>query len=152
MSMAETKESVRAMIAKYGKDIEELCRYLPWLESKKGQDVGGKYEPGEGKANTISVPTYDSNLLAFVKKVQKTGFYRKNYVYTYSHNHIRTAEDEHRMIDKCSLMEIETIGDIVTSYVMKGMTKAYMWTEGVKNGVFFHAVSRMKELVDFWSA
>ena len=150
--MAETKESVRQMIAKYGKDVEELSRYLPWLESKKGQDVGGKYEPGEGKANTISVPTYDSTLLAFVKKVQKTAFYSKNYVYTYSRNRIKTVEDEHKLIDRCQIMELETLGAIITSYCMRGMTKAYVWTEGVKNGVFWHAVSRMKELIEFWSA
>ncbi len=147
-----SKESIVKMLEKYRSDIMELSRYLPWLESKKGQDVGGRYEPGEGKANTISVPTYDSTLLAFVKKVQKTGFYKKNYIYTYSRNHLKTAEDEHRLIDRCNIMEIELIGDILTNYCMKGMTKAYMWTEGVKNGVFFHAVSRMKELVDFWSA
>lgn len=147
-----SKESIVKMLEKYRSDIAELSRYLPWLESKKGQDVGGRYEPGEGKANTISVPTYDSTLLAFVKKVQKTGFYKKNYIYTYSRNHLKTAEDEHRLIDRCNIMEIELIGDILTNYCMKGMTKAYMWTEGVKNGVFCHAVSRMKELVDFWSA
>jgi len=147
-----SKESIVKMLEKYRSDIMELSRYLPWLESKKGQDVGGRYEPGEGKANTISVPTYDSTLLAFVKKVQKTGFYKKNYIYTYSRNRLKTAEDEHRLIDRCNIMEIELIGDILTNYCMKGMTKAYMWTEGVKNGVFFHAVSRMKELVDFWSA
>ena len=147
-----SKESIVKMLEKYRSDIMELSRYLPWLESKKGQDVGGRYEPGEGKANTISVPTYDSTLLAFVKKVQKTGFYKKHYIYTYSRNHLKTAEDEHRLIDRCNIMEIELIGDILTNYCMKGMTKAYMWTEGVKNGVFFHAVSRMKELVDFWSA
>ena len=147
-----SKESIVKMLEKYRSDIMELSRYLPWLESKKGQDVGGRDEPGEGKANTISVPTYDSTLLAFVKKVQKTGFYKKNYIYTYSRNHLKTAEDEHRLIDRCNIMEIELIGDILTNYCMKGMTKAYMWTEGVKNGVFFHAVSRMKELVDFWSA
>ncbi len=150
--MADTKESVRQMIEKYGKDVEELSRYLPWLESKKGQDVGGKYAPGEGKANTISVPTYDSTLLAFIKKVQKTGFYNKNYVYAYSRNKIKTAEDEHNVIDRCQIMELETIGAIIASYCMRGMTKAYIWTEGVKNGVFWHAVSRMKELIEFWSA
>lgn len=146
------KESIVQMLAKYRTDVEELSRYLDWLESKKGEDVGGTYDPAEGKKSTISVPTYDSTLLAFVKKVQKTAFYDKNYVYAYSRLHIRSAEDEHRAIDKCQIMDLPTLGAIVTNYCMKGMTKAYMWTEGVKNGVLWHAVSRMKELVDFWTA
>ena len=151
--MESSKESIVKVLEKYRADVNELSRYLDWLESKKGQDVGNKYAPGEGKkTTTISVPTYDSTLLAFVKKVQKSCFYNKNYVYVYSRLHIRSAEDEHRAIDNCQIMELDVPGAILTNYCMKGMTKAYMWTEGVKNGVFWHAVSRMKELIEFWSA
>ncbi len=141
------------MIEKYGRDVEGLCRYLEWLESKKGEDVGGRYDPGEGKkATTISVPIYDSTLLAFIKKARSTAFMDRNYVYAYSRLRIRTAEDEHRVIDNCGIMDMETLGAILSSYCMRGMTKAYVWTEGVKNGVFWHVISRMKELVDHWSA
>ncbi len=150
--MQETKESVTEKLDKYRNDVEELARYLGWLESKKGIDLTKSVDPGEGKSNTIRVPVYDSTLLGFIKKAQKTAFMTKNYVYTYRRYHLNTAEDEHNLIDRTQIMEIENLGAILSSYVMRGMTKSVVWNEGVRNGVLWHTVSKMKELVDFWTA
>ena len=151
--LQENKESVSRKITKYRKDVEELCRYLSWLESKQGQDLRSSYDPGEGKsAVTITVPVYDSTLLGFIKKAQKTAFMDRNYVYVYRRLKINSPEDEHRVIDTTQIMEIENLGAILSSYCMRGMTKSVVWSEGVRNGVFCHLVKRMKELIEFWSA
>ena len=150
--MQDSKESVTEKLNKYRNDVEELSRYLGWLESKKGQDMSRAIDPTEGKGNTIKVPVYDSTLLGFIKKAQKTAFVTKNYVYVYRRYHLQTAEDEHRLIDKTQIMEIENLGAILSSYVLRGMTKGTVWNEGVRNGVLWHTVSKMKELVDFWTA
>ncbi|MBO6206765.1 MAG: hypothetical protein K6B69_02270 [Lachnospiraceae bacterium] len=150
--MQDSKESVTEKLNKYRNDVEELSRYLGWLESKKGQDMSRAIDPTEGKGNTIKVPVYDSTLLGFIKKAQKTAFVTKNYVYIYRRYHLQTAEDEHRLIDKTQIMEIENLGAILSSYVLRGMTKGTVWNEGVRNGVLWHTVSKMKELVDFWTA
>ncbi|MBO6298216.1 MAG: hypothetical protein J6N53_05170 [Lachnospiraceae bacterium] len=150
--MQDSKESVTEKLNKYRTDVEELSRYLGWLESKKGQDMSRAIDPTEGKGNTIKVPVYDSTLLGFIKKAQKTAFVTKNYVYIYRRYHLQTAEDEHRLIDKTQIMEIENLGAILSSYVLRGMTKGTVWNEGVRNGVLWHTVSKMKELVDFWTA
>ena len=109
-------------------------------------------DPTEGKGNTIKVPVYDSTLLGFIKKAQKTAFVTKNYVYVYRRYHLQTPEDEHKLIDKTQIMEIENLGAILSSYVLRGMTKGTVWNEGVQNGVLWHTVSKMKELIDFWTA
>ena len=150
--MQDSKESVTEKLNKYRNDVEELSRYLGWLESKKGQDMSRAIDPTEGKGNTIKVPVYDSTLLGFIKKAQKTAFVTKNYVYIYRRYHLQTAEDEHRLIDKTQIMEIENLGAILSSYVLRGMTKGTVWNEGVRNGVLWHTVSKMKELVEFWTA
>ena len=150
--MQDSKESVTEKLNKYRTDVEELSRYLGWLESKKGQDMSRAIDPTEGKGNTIKVPVYDSTLLGFIKKAQKTAFVTKNYVYIYRRYHLQTAEDEHRLIDKTQIMEIENLGAILSSYVLRGMTKGTVWNEGVRNGVLWHTVSKMEELVDFWTA
>ena len=150
--LQENKESVSEKLEKYRGDVEELSRYLGWLEAKKGEDLTNSYDPAEGKGSTIRVPVYDSTLLGFIKKAQKTAFMTKNYVYVYRRYRLNTAEDEHKLIDKTQIMEIENLGAILSNYVMRGMTKGTVWNEGVRNGVLWHIVSKMKELVDFWTA
>lgn len=149
--MEPTKAGIAEKINLYKKDVEMLIKYLPWLESKKGEQTYSNYVPEQGGEHAMKVPVYDSTLLNFVKTAQKTKFINKNYVYSYSRNRMKTAADEHRAIDKAQIMEMELLGDILSKYVIKGMTKGAVWCEGVSNGVLCHVVSRMKELIEFWT-
>ncbi|MCR5118813.1 MAG: hypothetical protein K6B44_04240 [Lachnospiraceae bacterium] len=149
--MPEMKVGISEKVEKYGNDVKELSRYLDYLKSKRGTQAGSYNDPSEGKKTTILVPTYDSSLLSFVKCVQKTAFLDRNYTYVFRRYNMRTPEDELKQIERTQIMEIEVLGAILSKYVLKGMTQAKMWTEGVRNGVMYEAVSKMKELIEFWS-
>ena len=149
--MPEMKAGISEKIEKYKDDVKELSRYLDYLKSKRGTVAGSYSDPSEGKKTTILVPTYDSSLLNFVKCVQKSAFLDRNYSYVFRRYNMRTAEDELKQIERTQIMEIEVLGAILSKYVIKGMTQAKMWTEGVKNGVMYEAVKKMGELIDFWS-
>ncbi len=150
--MQENKAGISEKVNKYKADVEALSRYLVWLESKKGEDTSASYDPGEGKRTTLLVPTYDSTLLGFIKTAKQTAFINRNYVYTYKRYRMENAGDELKQIDQTQIMEIEKLGDILSKYVLKGNTQAKMWTEGVQNGVFLALVTKMKELIEFWSS
>ena len=151
VSGISTKEGVAEKIAMYKGDVEMLARYLDWLEKKSGQDMFDTFSPDKATEHTLRVPVYDSTLLTFVKEVQKTKFINKNYVYTYSRKHMQTPQDEIRVIRETQIMELEVLGDILSKYVLKGMTKATMWTDAIRTGVFYETVKRMKELIEFWT-
>lgn len=150
--METNKQSISEKIATYKGDVEALVRYLSWLESKSGEKMYSSYVPEQSeKDRVMKVPVYDSTLLQFIKVAQKTKFMNKNYVYTYSRKRLKTSQDEHKLIDQCQIMDLEVLGDILSMYVLKGMSKGALWSEGVTNGVLAHVVRRMKELIEFWS-
>ncbi len=149
--METNKAGIQEKIDYYKGDVEALVRYLPWLESKRGEKLSKSVKSGEEGDMTMVVPIYDSTLLAFVKLAGKTKFINKNYVYTYSHYKIKDSEDEKRVISNAQIMDIASIGDILSKYILKGQVKGSLWSEGVENGVFFELVKKMKELIEFWS-
>ncbi|MCR4642913.1 MAG: hypothetical protein K5697_12920 [Lachnospiraceae bacterium] len=150
--LQENKESISRQVEKYRKDVAELARYRGWLESRSGQDLTKLVDPAEGKQPTMQVPVYDSTLLAFVKSARKTAFIDRNYMYTYRRLRIKDADDELRQISRVQIMEIEVLGAILSSYILKGQTKGTVWNEGVRNGVYLAIVDKMQELIDFWTA
>lgn len=138
------------MMEKYRSAMEGMFRYIPWFEQKVGRRTVQNYSDANGPVNSIPIPVYDSTVLAFVKGMQGTGLLNRNYVYTYSRYGIRNAEDELQMIKKVELKEIDVIFAILSKYVLGGMTKGMLWSEAVENGVFFHSLIRIKELLDIW--
>jgi hypothetical protein len=150
--LQENKESISRQVEKYRKDVAELARYRGWLESRSGQDLTKLVDPAEGTQPTMQVPVYDSTLLAFVKSARKTAFIDRNYMYTYRRLRIKDADDELRQISRVQIMEIEVLGAILSSYILKGQTKGTVWNEGVRNGVYLAIVDKMQELIDFWTA
>ena len=104
---------------------------------------------GEGIEETsMAVPVYDGTLLNFIKVANTTEFINRNYVYTYSKYGIRTAKDELRVIDTCTLQDILVLGDILSKYVIKGGVKGAVWSEGVQNGVYLALLLKFKELME----
>lgn len=147
----EGRVGIAEKVNKYKGDVEILIKYLPWLQQINGQKLSKSVAADENNINSLKVPVYDSTLLSFIKAAQKTSFINKNYVYTYSKYKIRNSADELKVIDRTQIMEIEVLGDILSRYVLKGMTKGVIWTDGVSDGVFLKVVSRMKELIEFWT-
>lgn len=140
----------RETIEKYRQIMEKLFRYLPWLEEKSGNKMVSNYKGSDMPQSSISIPVYDGTLLAFVKEMNATGLLNRNYVYTFSRNRIRSEKDELRMIDQAELKDIENIFNIMAKYVLGGMTKGVLWSRAVENGVFYHGLKRIKELLDVW--
>lgn len=138
------------VVNEYKPDIEKLIRYLPWLEEKAGQMVSETFDGSGIKENSITFPVYDSTLMSFIKEIQRTKLLDRNYVYIYSRNRIRTTADELRMIDRCSIMEMDILKGILSKYVMGGMTKGRLWTEAVRNQIFLKIIRKMKENIEFW--
>ncbi|MCR5594715.1 MAG: hypothetical protein K6G12_02605 [Lachnospiraceae bacterium] len=140
----------RELVDKYRPIVERLVTYLPWLESKRNGSVSDQFT-GEGIAeHSISFPVYDSTLLALVKLLQGTPLIDRNYVYVYSRNHIRTHEDEIKLIKRSELKDTANIGAVMSKYVLEGMHKGTMWTEGVTSGIFYEAITRLKQNIEYW--
>lgn len=132
----------------YKEDVTRLLKFLPWLEKTSG-GVSSSIYSGEGIGETsMAVPVYDSTLLNFIKEIRSTDFINRNYVYTYSRYRIRTAGDELRVIDACSLQEISVLGDIFSKYVLRGDVKGAVWSEGVSNGVYLALLLKLKDLME----
>ena len=146
------KEGIQELITKYRGDVEKLVKYLPWLEQNNKKSMKNSINPDEnGSETAMKVPVYDSTLLSFIKTAKTTSFINRNYVYTFSVNRIKTAEDELQFIERAQIMDMQKLGDILSKYVIKGMTKGPVWSEGMESGVYYAIVSKMKELVEFWT-
>ena len=58
------------------------------------------------KGSSITFPVYDGTLMSFIKDVQRTTLLDRNYPYIYSRNRMRTLQDELRMIERASIMDM----------------------------------------------
>ena len=144
------KTYMHEVALKYRPDVERLIRYIPWLESKVGITVSSMYR-GEGiEAHSISFPVYDSTLMSFVQEVRRTDLLDRNYAYVYTRNRIRTVEQEQKAISIATLQDMDVLRGILSKYIMGGMTKGRLWTEGVSNGSLLKVVLKMKEVLDYW--
>ncbi|MBQ8946645.1 MAG: hypothetical protein IJ058_07530 [Lachnospiraceae bacterium] len=140
----------RELVDKYRPFVEKLTTYTSWLESKKGNAVSSTYT-GDGIAeHSISFPVYDSTLLALIKLLQSTPLIDRNYVYVYSRNRIKTKEDELNLIHRSELKDTANIGAVMSRYVLEGMRRGSMWTEGVTSGIFLEAINQLKKNIEYW--
>lgn len=149
--MDESRASTEEIINYYKGEVERLVAYLPWFTKTSGTNLWNTYTPEQSGPGTLKVPVYDTNLLNFVKLFQKTKFYNKNYVYSYSKYRIKNWKDELDVIDKIELKNMHVLGDILSRYVIKGMTRGVIWNEGVEYGIYEHAIAKMKELIDYYT-
>ena len=137
-------------IQKYRGIFDKLFRYIPWLMQNQGKKTSRFYQGEDMPSRSVPIPVYDSTLLAFVKEMQATGLMDRNYVYLYSRNGLRTKQDELDWIAKAELRNIEDIFGIISKYVLGGMTKGYLWTQAVEDGIFLQAFLRIKKLLEVW--
>ena len=124
----------KQVVNEYKPDVERLIRYLPWLEEKAGTEVSQNYTGSGIGDNSIAFPVYDSTLIGFIKEVQRTKLLDRNYPYIYSRYHIRTVQDELRVI---------VSADITHMDILKGILFSELWvsTMGSKYSVN-HASNR----------
>lgn len=132
----------------YKEDVLRLLKYMPWLEKSSGGATSRMYAGDGIDKSSMTVPVYDSTLLSFIKEIKATDFINRNYVYTFSKYRMRTASDELRVIDACSLQEVTVLGDILSKYVLRGNVKGAVWSEGVQNGIYLAVLHKLKELME----
>ena len=148
--MENEKLSTEEIVQEHKADVHRLIKYIPWLESKVGQNLSNTYD-GENIASTsIAFPVYDSTLLSFVKDVRSTELLDKNYQYAYSKYRMRTAQDEKKAIEQAKITQMPLLKGILSKYILKGMTKSSVWTEGVQNGVLIQVLLKLRELIEFY--
>lgn len=148
--MDREQSNLTALAEKVKPEVMSLAQYIPWFTANLQKDVSGKYG-AEELSNSISFPVYDANLMRFVKEASRMSLMNKNYQYVYTRNHIQGAEEELRLIERASMKEWDTLSGILSRYVLVGMRRANVWTEGTSNGVFLAVLTKMKELVLFWA-
>lgn len=140
----------KELVEKYRPIVERLVTYLPWLESKIGVNTSQTFTGEEVGLHSVPFPVYDSTLMSLVKLLQTSNLMDRNYVYVYSRNRIKTHDDEIRVIRGSELKDIDNIKAMLSKYVMEGMRRGTMWTEGVSSGIFYESILQLKKNIEYW--
>ena len=148
--MQKEKLSREAFLEMFREDVIRLSRYTPWFEKKSGDDVSRYYEDGDKMKHTLSFPVYDSILLSFLNDASTTVFMEQNYHYFYTRNRIQDYEDELRLIETADIMHMEALQCVLSRYVFGGMTKAYLWKDGVDHKIFLNILKKARQIIEFW--
>ncbi|MBO6240341.1 MAG: hypothetical protein J6O61_05805 [Butyrivibrio sp.] len=143
------ENSVEDIVSRYRPEVDKLLPYVKWLKDNAKSEVAQSYSNSDLKS--MPFPVYDSNLLSFVKAAQNTNLLDRNYVYVYTRNHLNSAKDELLFIKDAQIMDMDDLAGILSKYILSGMTKGTVWAEGVYNGVLYQVVSKMDELLNYWS-
>ena len=137
------------MVAMYRPDVERLAAFLPWLTDKTSADVMQNFT-GENGEVTLPFPVYGDIYLAFLDTLGSTIFMNPNYRYIYSRYRIQDWHDELKMIARADIMSMDILGGIFSRYTLGGMTKAYLWSDAMDFQIFYNAVKRAKDIIEFW--
>ena len=140
------------VIDMYKADTAKLKLHLAYLEKVSGQVVISTFDQDGISQHSLVFPVYDGNLLRFIRDAEQTVFMDKNYRYVYSRFRIKSAEDELSVIRKCTILQMDVISGILSKYILGGRTKASLWSEGVRNGIFVAAITKADDLIHFWES
>ncbi|MDR0964370.1 MAG: hypothetical protein LBM60_07120 [Clostridium sp.] len=148
--MTEEKKDTHQRVIEYTRITKPLFAYLPWLESSAGHTVSNNFD-GQGiRENSVTFPVFDGTLMRFVKEASRSPLMDKNYRYIYTRNRIKTPEDEKRVIQKATLKEWDILCGILSRYILGGMTKGYLWGQGVSSSVLYQVLHKMKYVLEYW--
>lgn len=147
--MENDKAYRKQKIEEYRGYLDPFFRFIPWFRERMGSKQERVYD-GNDVSHSVPVPVYDSTLLNFVRGMQATGLMNRNYPYIYSRHAMRTAADEISQMEHTTLKDIDVIIGIISKYVLGGMTRGRLWTDAVEEGIFYHALTRMKQILDVW--
>lgn len=134
----------------YKKELVPLLSYLNWLESHRDKTVSSRYKGDNIEQVSLSFPVYDATLMMFIKEAGKTSFMDKNYAYIYTRNRIQNPQDEKRFIEKATIKEWDILCGILTKYVVGGRVQASLWSQGMKEDIFYLVINKMKSIVEYW--
>lgn len=148
--MEQDIEYRRKLIERYKKDVEPLFRYMDWLEEKQGKNVSSSYTGNDVTQTSMAFPVYDGTLLSFVKEVQRGGLTDRNYVYLYSRYRLQTPQEERRLIESVTIKNTEILTGILSKYILGGMTKGFLWSQAVEEGIFYSILRKFRELFELW--
>lgn len=146
----ENTEYRQQLLEEYKQMVVPLLKYLPWLEKNAGQSVSYNYEGPDMTEHSMSFPVYDSNLMSFIREASGSKLMDRNYLYVYTRNHIKTHEDERKIIAHAGLKEWDILRGILSKYVMGGMTRSVLWTQGVQENIFYLVLKQMQEIIEYW--
>lgn len=117
------QEYMRDLSKRYKEALAPFLRYLPWFEEHAGMQTGSEYNGRQDGNSTMSFPVYDSTLLSFVREAGKSSFMNRNYAYIYTRKHMKTPEDERRVIKAATIQEWDVLCGILSKYVLGGMPR-----------------------------
>lgn len=138
------------LIEEYKHHVAPLLKYLPWFEKNAGQTASSFYKGPEFNEHTMTIPVYDSNLMSFVKEASNSPLMDRNYLYTYTRNHIKSHEDERRIIIHAGIREWDLLRGILSKYVLGGRTKSVLWSQGVQENIFYLVLKQMLQIIEYW--
>lgn len=55
-----------------------------------------------------------------------------------------------RLIERATIQDMDTLKGILSKYILGGMTKGQVWSEGVSNGSILKVLLKMKEILEYW--
>lgn len=148
--MEQEIEYRQQLVREYEKAAKPLFRYLSWLENSAGKQASSIYSGQDIGEHSVTFPVYDGTLMNFVKEASKSTLMDRNYPYVYTRNRIRTPEDERRVINKAALRDWDVLRGILSKYVLGGMTKSTLWSQGVQERIFYLVIARMKSILEYW--
>ena len=149
--MEKDENYMREVADGYRPDVELLIKYIPWLETKAGTNTASSIYSGEGIGeHSITFPVYDGMLLNLVRDARRTKLLDRNYAYVYSRNRIRTVDEEQSYIEQATIRQMDGLRGILSKYILGGLTKGTVWTEGVTNGSILKVLTKMKEILEYW--
>ena len=137
------------MMKKYGKDILDLCAYIPYFSERGKRDVEKPYDGKYGESK-LKFPVFDSTLLSFVKKAQASKLMDRNYLYVYSRMRLRTHDDERKFIERATIRDVDALRGIISRYVLEGQRKGTRWGEGVEEKIYLNVLLKLKGFIDFY--
>ncbi len=150
--MERNMEYRQQLVREYKQMVLPLLDYLPWFAKNAGQSGSTSYRGdslSEGSMS-FSFPVYDATLMSFIKEASKSALMEKNYSYTYTRNHIKTHDDERRLIRAAELKDWDILRGILSKYVLGGRTKAVLWSEAVQENIFVMVLEKMRKIIEFW--
>ena len=148
--MEQDLEYRRKLVSRIRPEVEPLFRYLPWLEAKEGALVSSTYTENDVSKHSMPFPVYDSTLLSFVKIVQNSSLTDKNYVYVYTRHQMKTPEEERNLIENVTVANMEILTGILSKYILGGMTKGWVWSQAVQEGIFLAILRKYQALFELW--
>lgn len=146
----EDLEYRQQLVRDYMKSAGPLFRYIPWLEKNAGSASSSNFKGQDIEENSITFPVYDSMLMTFVREASECSLMDRNYPYIYTRNHIKTHDDERRLIDHATITEWGILSGILSKYILEGRQKGYMWSLAVKERIFLLTLKKMKLILEYW--